>query len=125
MSDLQIAKDLRAAADYLRTFGWTRRGTIGDPGEPRCAGGALYSAIGIDFFADRGCAIRPHLVALGFTADVVWEMHNPFTIACWNDTPERTVEQVLDRLESTALALEIKHLAATQPAESVPEPALT
>lgn len=114
-SDLQTARDLRAAADYLRTHGWNQ-GSWGQHDGPRCIAGALLSASG-----DR--ALTPYLAAMGFnaTADDVLRGTKP-DFGPWNDDPNRTLAEVLDRLESAALNLEIRALAASdKPAE--PQPA--
>jgi hypothetical protein len=42
MTDTSVAHDLRAAADYLREYGW-RRWAMGYHGGPRCMLGALES----------------------------------------------------------------------------------
>jgi hypothetical protein len=110
VNDLQIAKDLRSAADYLRTHGW-RKGSATEGSAP-CLGVALQRASGI--YDEVGFA------ALGFTSgmDLIW----------WNDAPERTFGEVLGRLESTALALEVRALATESVKEesvvesSIPQP---
>lgn len=113
MKDLQIAGNLRAAANYLRTNGWNQGG-FGRPGESRCMAGAILSVTGtICSTVDRG-----HFRALGFIGKH-WETEGE--VGEWNDQPWRTFDEVLDRLESTALALEVRALAAeaaSKPPES-------
>jgi hypothetical protein len=104
MSDLRMAETLRAAANYLRTSGWQQR-SIGIDGGARCMAGALLSVTGevLPFRRPESLAARLSCI-LGFgpTAE---------DMANWNDGYDRTVEEVLDRLESTALALEVRALA--------------
>jgi class 3 adenylate cyclase len=44
---MNVAEQLRAAAQYIREHGWTRRG-FGLHGGPRCMIGAIGSVLGID-----------------------------------------------------------------------------
>ena len=95
-ADLKIAADLRKAADYLRTHGWVQF-DLGRDGGPRCLLGAF----------DSICAGRewPAMCALFPLAGG--------SIVNWNNAPGRTLAEVLDRLESTALGLEIRALSET------------
>lgn len=104
MNDLQMARDFRASADYLRAHGW-QQGAFGKPEGPRCMAGSILSVTG------KSCVAldRIYVATLGFNVDG-WE--GPGQMGTWNDEPERTLEEVLDRLESTALALEVRALAA-------------
>jgi hypothetical protein len=115
MNDLQTARVLRAASIYLQTRGWIQY-ELGSNGGPRCMGGAICSATGLDEIAVKGSydsdTILHICAVLGF---------ENFGVGRWNDQPGRTIEEVLDRLESTALALEVRALAAETPAESKPE----
>jgi hypothetical protein len=111
MSDLETARALRGTASYLRIFGW-RKHEPGYDGGPRCLGGALLSVTGEHpegVIPERASALGQ---AMGFDT-------RGAELALWNDAPERTLEEVLDRLGSTALGLEIRALAAsaTQPIE--------
>jgi hypothetical protein len=112
VNDLEVAKDLRGAADYLRTHGWIQ-GALGEPGGSRCAMGAIYSATSEYAYIEED--LWPDTPAFPGNA-----LHR---LAKFNDQPGRTAAQVIDLLESTALGLEVRHLAATRTAESVPEPA--
>lgn len=108
MNDLQIARDLRSAANYLRNHGWSKQ-DFGRDGEARCLAGALCS-VQRDRTGVVGMLFRSHwpaAEAMGFESG--FAMVGP--IAHWNDAKWRTLNEVLDRLESTALALEIRHLS--------------
>lgn len=96
MTDLEIARDLRAAAEYLRTHGW-RQGDWEGPDGSVCLAGALLKT---------GSWQRAHVDALGLGYAV-----STVGVGQWNDTPGRTIDEVLDRLESAALNLEIRALA--------------
>jgi hypothetical protein len=50
--------------------------------------------------------------ALGF---VFWTNGIGTVLHDWNDAPSRTLDEVLDRFEATALALEVRALAAENP----------
>lgn len=125
-SDLRIASDLRKAANYLREHGWTQ-GRAGIPGDgPAClAGGILWAA---EYLPSQPDCLRDYVTALGFVAPPTG-YHGPDlfpgSAPDWNDQPGRTLEEVLDRLESTALGLEIKAFSETLevavPLESVEE----
>jgi hypothetical protein len=99
MNDLRTAKDLRAAADYLRTHGWCRF-DYGYDGGPACLTGAIVivSSGGMD-------------LKLGLQGDAYRVMKEQGFTTRWNDCAGRTVEQVLEGLESTALALEVRALS--------------
>lgn len=107
VTDLEIAADLRSAADYLRTHGWTT-GTYGLNGGARCLVGAL---VGPRLSTARLVEILPDLRALGLER-AAWVSDAAAT--AWNDEPGRTLEEVLDRLESTATLLEIRAYASDQ-----------
>jgi hypothetical protein len=112
-SDLEMAGDLRNAAAYLRGYGW-RQGNFGGDGGPRCMAGAILSAKKIfcnkyDFNYSLALRFAPN----GFDG--------PGEIGTWNDAQGRTLDEVLDRLESTATLLEIRALAANQAAEPLAE----
>ena len=125
-SDLRIAADLRKAADYLRTHGWIQGRAYGITGPdgygPACIGGAILETCG-----DQ-CSVE-YARALGLGLNEYPEDPDPSCfwgfMPAWNDTTGRTLEEVLDRLESTALGLEIKALSETLevhvPLESVEE----
>jgi hypothetical protein len=114
MTDLEIARDLRNAAAYLRTHGWVQ-GSYGADGGSRCAAGALYSVTRDEIHN----FLTPQVRALGFAS--TWHEHRMGVPALgdWNDTSGRTLDEVLDRLESTALGLEVRALAADKPAEEL------
>jgi hypothetical protein len=111
--DLEVARDLRNAAGYLREHGW-QQGSMGRKGGPMCLGGALWECVG------RTRPIGSFSAALG-----IGHPQEPILaldwggVAYWNDRPGRTLDEVLDRLESAALNLEIRHLAK-QPAAPLP-----
>jgi hypothetical protein len=111
LTDLEIARDLRAAADYLRTHRWIQ-GRASDDDGGACMGGAICEVVGWD------CNLRPYVVALGFAKnqDAFLEWGD---MGVWNDASSRTVDEVLGRLESTALGLEVRALAADKPAEEL------
>jgi hypothetical protein len=80
--------------------------------------GAILEATG------WGDPIDDYLLALGFRVAppvelmaVANTLELEGTGPCWNDQRERTLDQVLDRLESTALALEVRALAADSAAK--------
>jgi hypothetical protein len=117
-SDLDTARELRAAAGYLREHGWIQY-QGGQDGGPRCLGGALLTAIGSG--AWDCAALNDDAAAMGFDApcsDCIGTSPSD-ALVHWNDMEDRTLDEVLDRLESTALALEVRHLAANQPAEKI------
>lgn len=114
MNDLQIAADLRDAANYMRKHGWIA--STWELNGARC----LVRGVTPDFNPNthvdsERLAIR--LNALGFESPLFSELKSRemavdvTQAVMWNDTPGRTAEQVIDRLESTALALEVRHLA--------------
>ena len=113
-SDLRIAADLRKAADYLRTHGWIQGRAYGfitgDGDAPACIGGAI-----LETCSDQ-CSVE-YAKSLGLGLPGVIHPDNPSffwgLMPAWNDAPGRTLEEVLDRLESTALGLEIKALSET------------
>jgi hypothetical protein len=117
VTDLEVARDLRAAAEYLRTHGWIQGHPFARPGAdtPACMGGAIIQIGGRE-------TCRQYADALGFGREeprscvAFWG-----SMPVWNDTPGRTLDEVLDRLESAALALEVRALAAAQPAEPARE----
>lgn len=118
MNDLKMAADLRAAAGYLRQAGWLQGHAGGHEG-PACMVGAILEVTG---WTDDP---RDYLLALGFRAASSLEIMTTQsaldlkgTGPCWNDQPGRTFEEVLDRLESTALALEVRALAAEAPIQT-------
>jgi hypothetical protein len=96
MNDLETARDLRATATYLREHGWLQF-ALGVDGGPRCVFGGFESVTGDDY--RRQCAMADALIGLPLVVN-------------WNNAPGRTLDEVLDRLESTALALEVRALAA-------------
>lgn len=109
MDDLNVARNLRAAAGLLRTQGKSI-GTYWDGGEggPHCTIGALVrvcgSSLEVAIFSPRGRdVIECHTRAIGF--DFIESVYG------WSDT--NSLETVLDRLESAALNLEIRALAAS------------
>jgi len=111
MNDLRMAGTLRAAADYLRTCGWRQR-SIGIDGGARCMAGALLSVTG-EILPFR----RPESVSASLSCLLGFGRHAE-DMADWNDEYDRTFEEVLDRLESTALGLEVRALAEESKATS-------
>ena len=105
-SDLQIAADLRAAADYLRTHGHAK-GIFLDRTGSACLLGAFGQAAGFTrlYQIAQPSDNWPPIQAMGFTslADAVG----------WNDASDRTATEVIDRPESAALGLEIRALSDT------------
>lgn len=124
-SDLQTAKDLRAAADYLRTHGWIRF-CLGEDGGPRCLVGAILSVgrlglPGADLFGWRDRTMTyvcPLVRSMGFSWGEDEGRDTLPSAAEWNNA--HTLDEVLDRLESAALNLEIKALAAAEKPVEVP-----
>lgn len=106
--DLEIATDFRAAANYLRIYGKTQgHDGFGYDGGPRCVIGALGSVANCDPYrvarADIdgwNARIEPYTLALGFKQTGL--------VYGWSDNS--TAEEVIDHLESTALALEVRAL---------------
>ncbi len=91
----QVAADLRAAAELLRAEGWCQ-GSYGQAGGPRCMDGAILSVTAYPGPYDRALSVmRP---VLDITATT--------PLAIWNDTPGRTLDEVLDALERAAQAAE-------------------
>lgn len=114
MNDLDVARDLRAAANYLRVYGWIQD-DYGNADGAKCIVGALIetaSDMGIAAIRALGCATDFHEYYVNLIP----------SISHWNDTPGRTVEEVLERLEATATLLEIRQLAADK--AGTPEPSL-
>lgn len=103
-TDLEMARDLRAGAERLRVQGWLQ-GDYGLRGGPRCLQGSLFP--NHQFGDDPG----PGDIEKKLAYDNVLELG--CAMFAWNDAKGRTVEEVLDRLESTALALEVRALAAS------------
>lgn len=116
MGDVEVARILRDAAVYLRAHGWTQGGYGNDGGE-RCISGALQSVCGLSLHEYESGPDTILHSALGFSDAFSADLFN------WNDALGRTVEEVLDRLESTALALEVRALAAAEKPVEVPVPA--
>jgi hypothetical protein len=107
MDDLQIARDLRAAAGYLKEHGWLR-GAWAGPNGGHCMGHAL-----VQVAEGLGPRVEAATAALGFRK-FTWvpgcTLDGDDCLTAWNDNLGRTVDEVLDRLESTALALEVRAL---------------
>lgn len=122
-SDLQTAKDLRAAADYLRVHGkLSGKGMtgFGEDGGPRCVIGAIGSVVPecepvfmFDGTGNFSRAARRYALVLGFSTEG--------DVYAWSDAS--TLEEVVDRLESVALNLEIRALATADKPVEVPVPA--
>jgi hypothetical protein len=122
VNDLQIARDLRSAADYLRTHGWWQ-GSGRGPNGGVCVAQAIC-------MATEGVA-NEHARFLGFREPTRAETENlwrdmkwadlPETLPGWNDQPGRTLEEVLARLEETALLLEVRAYASDQSSEVINE----
>lgn len=113
MSDLETAGTLRAAAEWLRTKGW-KQGEY-NPGGRGCLVGAIVSVQGFKSMSEAGSNINEweSLQALAPSSPIC-----EAELVHWNDTRGRTLGEVLDRLESTALGLEIRALAANSAAGS-------
>lgn len=120
MTDLEVARELRAAANYIRVHGW-RQGGYGEDGSARCLVGSLGSARRATEAELEGLIDWPSLEVLaaplppctcgrcGTDDTSAYEEK----VINWNDTLGRTAEEVLHYLESSALALEIRALAAS------------
>lgn len=108
MNDLQMAGDFRAAAEYLRAHGWDQfayehEGAV-------CMVGAILAVTGRlgDAYWNIGDGVA---LALGMELEGAGDGEG--AIIRWNDdVPDQTAEKVIDRFESTALALEIRALAS-------------
>jgi hypothetical protein len=89
--------------------------------------GALRSVGALSMQEALLVADGPVASALGFGGVCMTFDARP-AMTRWNDAPQRTIEEVLDRLESSALALEIKVLATESVKEesvvesSIPQP---
>lgn len=105
MTARQVAADLQTAARLLERDGW-RQGGWGNPGECRCAGGAIIGAIdsnardprdlgndlGNPSFAYRRWNEAVEILSLTVGQSVAW----------WNDTPGRTADDVIVALHAAA-----------------------
>lgn len=114
------AADLRKAAQLIKTDGWTQ-GTYHDQDGCHCAAGAIAAATGQHVLGPPVTSIDWDILP-GSTGWYViadnyeWdrrmaaqhelEHHVGDSVASWNDTPGRTVEEVLTALELTARSVE-------------------
>jgi hypothetical protein len=113
VTDLEIAGELRGAANYLRTYGW-RQDSLGQHGGSRCVVGAFLSTPDSLATFRSTVAMTEKIRDLAHALGFHWAEDEPTTqaVSVWNDGLTRTVDEVLDRLESTALALEVRALAS-------------
>jgi len=102
----QVAADLRAAAGVLRRDGWTRFTALSDDG-CRCATGAIA------FATSDGATSRPgrvpddgHWDRWTAACDALRAQIGDDGIADWNDTSDRTADEVIAALEAAADAAE-------------------
>lgn len=120
MDDLEMARVFRDTADYLRVHGKLETG-FGWPGEPRCLVGAIGSAcpefepcqprlVGDQEREAWYQGLAPLVRSLGF--DIIGEVY------LFSDQSDTAA--VIDRLESAALNLEIKALAASPEKNAAP-----
>lgn len=114
MNDLQTAGELRAAADYLRTHGWLQD-CIGSQDGPRCIGGALWSVTNLKRAYELAGVLRE---AAGWQAGTFPGHQSWHPMVDWNNSTGRSADEVTDLLESVALALEVRALAANSAAAS-------
>ncbi len=93
----QVADLLDDAADLLERDGWAQ-GWLRDPDGRLCAAGAMMAA---DVAGSENC--RSPLVQAGLSAasDTIGGGLS-FTLPMWNDASDRTEQQVLDLLRTTA-----------------------
>ena len=107
-----FAEAFRGAADYIRDHGW-QRGEMGQDGGPRCAGGALMSAMGmttvtqVDGFLTRARVWA--VMGVGRPAGSVLRA----TIMNYNDLLATGPADVVDLFESLALQYELAEHAMT------------
>jgi hypothetical protein len=111
LTDLEIAGNFRKAADYLRANGHFKHGYSDPSGSAKCLSGVLAYV----------CESENVLYAdyLGYGAYAALGFDRSGDLFDWNDADERTLGEVLDLLESTALGLEVRALAADKPAEEL------
>jgi hypothetical protein len=121
LTDLEIARDLRRAADKLRRYGWSQDPvSYGTPYGPRCLVGAIVSVVGEGYLSIYSQEETPPCDNWAMVLALAPGMTIPEArLIDWNDVPGRTLDEVLDRLESTALGLEVRALASDQPAEEL------
>ena len=94
---------LREAASYLETRGW-KRGDMGNHGGPRCAVGALHSAVGAQDYSHLSCNDEELVEAAWTLAE---ERIPCQSLSRWNDQPHRTAEEVISTLRTVAARLDI------------------
>ncbi len=120
MVNSQLSNPFLGAAGYLREHGW-QRGELGIDGGPRCAGGALMSAMSMT----HTCQLESWLQEVGFArltgqpepAGAIF----PAIIQRYNDLVAGDVHDVIALFEGIALQAELKTLAKTQPRVTEPE----
>ena len=93
---------LRRAADYIAEHGW-KRGDMGDHGGPRCAVGALHSAVGAQDYSHLGDDSERLVEAAWTLAEVRIPCQS---LSRWNDQPHRTAEEVISTLRTVASRLD-------------------
>lgn len=100
------------AAAYVREHGLAKR-NFELPDGRVCATGALARAAGMGalVIVQKDDLLDPLAKMLGWPGRGVGEVSRLGQITDWNDTPERTAEEVAVMLERTAAA--IRHQAAT------------
>ena len=106
---MKISETLDKAADHIVEHGWhqgfywpTVGHALGEPeyveGDPCCALGALSVVEGVNVYAGL-------TMAMGFLGQHLGM--NAMSIADWNDTPERTKDEVLAALRGAAKRAEV------------------
>lgn len=93
----EIADLLEQAADLLETEGWCQM-TLRNPEGARCAVGALHKISGntrLKRAAQEWLAMRLNIFALA-------NMYVGAQLVLWNDSPGRTIDEVIDLFKETA-----------------------
>lgn len=111
MHPFQVSQTLIAAAGYIREHGW-QRGQIGDDGGPRCAGGALMSALETTSEVRVDQWLRevrfPELAGMAMPAGSVLRG----CVMNYNDFRATGAEDVIDLLEGVALQAQLREASA-------------
>ncbi len=110
MIQMGMAQAFQAAADYIREFGW-QRGEMGQDGGPRCAGGALMSALSMTRTEQvDGFLIRARVwEAMGQAQPAGSALR--CTLMNYNDLVATGPADVVDLFEGLALQYELRRLA--------------
>ena len=99
-TSMTAAEVLRRAADYIEEHGW-RQQVLGCNGGPRCAVGAMCSAVG-----KSGIPLSGDCPEMFAAWDALQASLDAFSIAQWNDHRDRTATEVISTLRRVADELE-------------------